>query len=62
MSAPALIESECATCGDMFGLRPASEPKGWGLYCSRDCKAKPPPATAPTAAPPLPDPAGWPHN
>lgn len=36
--APSLIESECATCGDMFGLRPASEPKGWGLYCSRACK------------------------
>lgn len=35
-----MIERKCKWCGDDFLARKADVKRGWGVFCSKSCKAK----------------------
>lgn len=37
---PRMIDRKCKCCGKDFQARAADVARGWGLYCSKSCKAK----------------------
>lgn len=37
---PTMTEVRCKCCGKPFSARVADVNRGWGLYCSKSCKAK----------------------
>lgn len=36
---PKMIDVECKRCGKTFSARVADRKRGWGKYCSKQCKA-----------------------
>lgn len=36
---PRMVERTCAGCGKAFNARAADVKRGWGLFCSKSCKA-----------------------
>lgn len=36
---PAMVDRACAHCGGPFKARAADVKRGWGLFCSKSCKA-----------------------
>lgn len=36
---PKMVERKCKCCGSKFFARSADVKRGWGLYCSKSCKA-----------------------
>ena len=36
---PTMVTVKCRTCGTPFQARLADRKRGWGLYCSKSCKA-----------------------
>lgn len=36
---PAMVTVKCKTCKTPFQARVAGRKRGWGLYCSKSCKA-----------------------
>jgi len=38
--APKMVSRKCAWCRDPFQAREADVKRGWGLFCSKSCKAK----------------------
>jgi hypothetical protein len=34
------IQTTCKCCGNVFTVREADRKRGWGIYCSKSCKAK----------------------
>jgi hypothetical protein len=37
---PKMVDRKCAWCRKPFQAREADVKRGWGLYCSKSCKAK----------------------
>lgn len=37
---PALVDRRCAFCHAPFKARASDVKRGWGLYCSKTCKAR----------------------
>lgn len=35
----ATVQVKCESCGDIFTARVADRKRGWGLFCSKSCKA-----------------------
>ena len=35
-----MIERKCKCCSKLISVREADVKRGWGLYCSKSCKAK----------------------
>ncbi|BAO20641.1 hypothetical protein [Pseudomonas phage PPpW-3] len=36
---PRMVERTCASCGQAFNARATDVKRGWGVYCSKSCKA-----------------------
>lgn len=37
--APKMVDRKCKSCGDPFKAREVDVKRGWGLFCSKSCKA-----------------------
>lgn len=37
---PKMVERKCKCCKNLMSVREADVKRGWGLYCSKSCKAK----------------------
>lgn len=37
---PLMVDRACICCGDPFKARASDVRRGWGLYCSKTCKAR----------------------
>lgn len=39
MSAPKMVEKNCAACGALMSVRLADHKRGWGKFCDKSCAA-----------------------